>query len=300
VLESMDFPEPVIRLAIEPKTKADQDKLAAALAKLVQEDPTFLVTVDPETGQTLIAGMGELHLEILVDRLQREFSVGANVGKPQVAYRETIHNAAEGAMRFVKQTGGRGQFAHVKLRVEPTGVDSGLVFDNNIKGGAIPREYIPAVESGCREVMDAGILAGYPMRGIRVDLYDGSFHEVDSSEIAFKVAGAMAFRDACRGARPMLLEPVMSVEVTVPEQYMGDVIGDLNARRGKIRNMESHQKLQVIRSLVPMAEMFGYATDLRSVTQGRGNYTMQFGQYDQVPKAIGEEVVARVTGTVGR
>ncbi|TDI45613.1 MAG: elongation factor G [Acidobacteria bacterium] len=300
VLESMDFPEPVIQLAIEPKTKADQQKLGTALAKLAQEDPTFQVSVDQETGQTLIAGMGELHLEILVDRLRREFLVGANVGTPQVAYRETIQTAAKGEKRFSKQTGGRGQFAHVRLRVEPAGADAGLVFDNNIRGGAIPREFISAVEGGCKEVMDGGILAGYPMRDVRVDLYDGSFHEVDSSEMAFKIAGAMAFRKACLQARPLLLEPVMRVEVTLPEEYMGDVIGDLNARRGKIRNIETRQKLQVIRSLVPMAEMFGYATDLRSATQGRGNYTMQFGQYEEVPKAIGEEVVARVSGTVGR
>jgi len=300
LLESMEFPEPVIQLAIEPKTKSDQEKLSSALAKLAQEDPTFQVSVDHDTGQTLIAGMGELHLEILVDRLQREFSVGANVGKPQVAYRETIQAAAEGQMRFSKQTGGRGQFAHVRLRVEPAGADAGLIFDNNIKGGAIPREFIPAVEGGCREVMDGGILAGYPMRDVRVDLYDGSFHEVDSSEMAFKIAGAMAFREACLRAGPLLLEPVMQVEVTLPEEYMGDVIGDLNARRGKIRNIETCQNLQVIRSLVPMAEMFGYATDMRSATQGRGNYTMQFGQYEEVPKAIGEEVVARVTGTIGR
>ncbi len=300
VLESMDFPEPVIQLAIEPKTKADQQKLGTALAKLAQEDPTFQVSVDQETGQTLIAGMGELHLEILVDRLRREFLVGASVGTPQVAYRETIQTAAKGEKRFSKQTGGRGQFAHVRLRVEPAGADAGLVFDNNIRGGAIPREFISAVEGGCKEVMDGGILAGYPMRDVRVDLYDGSFHEVDSSEMAFKIAGAMAFREACLQARPLLLEPVMRVEVTLPEEYMGDVIGDLNARRGKIRNIETRQKLQVIRSLVPMAEMFGYATDLRSATQGRGNYTMQFGRYEEVPKAIGEEVVARVTGTVGR
>ena len=300
VLESMDFPEPVIRLAIEPKTKADQEKLSAALAKLTQEDPTFQVGFDAETGQTVIAGMGELHLEILVDRLQREFSVGANVGKPHVAYRETISTAAEGEMRFSKQTGGRGQFAHVKLRIEPAELDAGFIFENNIKGGAIPREYISAIEAGCGEIMDSGVLASYRMRDVRVDLYDGSFHEVDSSEMAFKIAGAMAFRDACLKANPLLLEPMMKVEVTVPEEYMGDVIGDLNSRRAKIRNIESNQNLQVIRALVPMAEMFGYATDLRSASQGRGNYTMQFGQYKEVPKAIGEEVVARVTGTIGR
>jgi elongation factor G len=300
LLESMDFPEPVIRLAIEPKTKADQEKLSAALAKLTQEDPTFQVGFDAETGQTVIAGMGELHLEVLVDRLKREFSVGANVGKPHVAYRETISKAAAGEMRFSKQTGGRGQFAHVKLRIEPSGLDTGFVFENNIKGGAIPREFISAIEAGCKEIMDSGVLASYRMRDVRVDLYDGSFHEVDSSEMAFKIAGAMAFRDACLKANPLLLEPMMQVEVTVPEDYMGDVIGDLNSRRAKIKSIDSQRNLQVIRTLVPMAEMFGYATDLRSSSQGRGNYTMQFGQYEEVPKAIGEEVVARVTGTVGR
>jgi elongation factor G len=300
LLEAMDFPEPVIRLAIEPKTKIDQEKLSSALAKLTQEDPTFQVGFDHETGQTVIAGMGELHLEILVDRLQREFSVGANVGKPHVAYRETIRKAAEGEMRFSKQTGGRGQFAHVKLRIEPAGLDAGFVFDNNIKGGAIPREFVSAIEAGCKEIMDAGVLASYQMRDVRVDLYDGSFHEVDSSEMAFKIAGAMAFREACLRAHPLLLEPMMRVEVTLPEEYTGDVIGDLNARRAKIQKIENRQNLQVIRSLVPMAEMFGYATDLRSATQGRGNFTMQFGQYEKVPKAIGEEVVARVTGTIGR
>ena len=300
LLESMDFPAPVIRLAIEPKTKADQEKLSAALTKLSQEDPTFQVSVDQETGQTLIAGMGELHLEILVDRLRREFSVDANVGKPQVAYRETIRGESDVEMRFSKQTGGRGQFAHVKLRIRRADTDGGLQFENSIKGGSIPKEYIPAVEDGCAQAMEAGILAGYPMRGVAVELYDGSFHEVDSSEMAFTIAGSMAFRDGCKQAGMALLEPMMKVEVSVPEEYMGDVIGDLNSRRGKVQNMEMRHKLQVIRASVPMAEMFGYATDLRSATQGRGNYTMQFDRYEEVPKAIGEEIVARVTGLVGR
>jgi elongation factor G len=296
LLESMDFPEPVIQLAIEPRTKADQEKLAAALAKLAQEDPTFHVGVDPETGQTLISGMGELHLEILVDRLKREFSVGANVGKPQVAYRETIRRSAAGEMRFSKQTGGRGQYAHVKLRVEPAAADAGLVFDDCIKGGAIPKEFIPAVEAGCREVMEGGILASYPMRDVRVELYDGSFHEVDSSELAFKIAGAMAFRDACRAAAPTLLEPVMRVEVTVPEEYMGDVIGDLSSRRGHVQHLEVRSGAQVITGRVPLSEMFGYATDLRSITQGRANYTMQFDSYEPAPREVSETVVARAAG----
>ena len=244
--------------------------------------------------------MGELHLEILVDRLRREFSVDANVGKPQVAYRETIRGESDVEMRFSKQTGGRGQFAHVKLRIRRADTDGGLQFENSIKGGSIPKEYIPAVEDGCAQAMEAGILAGYPMRGVAVELYDGSFHEVDSSEMAFTIAGSMAFRDGCKQAGMALLEPMMKVEVSVPEEYMGDVIGDLNSRRGKVQNMEMRHKLQVIRASVPMAEMFGYATDLRSATQGRGNYTMQFDRYEEVPKAIGEEIVARVTGLVGR
>jgi elongation factor G len=300
ILEAMEFPEPVIRLAIEPKTKADQERLASGLAKLVQEDPTFRVNSDPETGQTLIAGMGELHLEILVDRLQREFSVAASVGKPQVAYRETIRGAGAGEARYIKQTGGRGQYGHVKLRVAPAATDAGLVFTNKIVGGSIPREYVPAVEHGVSEVMDGGILAGYSMRDVSVELYDGSYHEVDSSEMAFKIAGSMAFKDACRQAGLVLLEPVMKVEVALPEEYMGEVIGDLNARRGRIQSVEPQAGLQLVRALVPMAEMFGYATDLRSATQGRGNYVMQFSQYDEVPKTIAEEVLARVSGTIGR
>jgi elongation factor G len=300
VLESMEFPEPVIRLAIEPKTKDDQERLGAGMAKLVREDPTFRVEVDHDTGQTIIAGMGELHLEVLVDRLRREFSVEASVGRPQVAYRETIAGSAEAEGRYVRQTGGRGQYGHVKLTAEPAELGEGLVFVNGIVGGVIPKEYVPAVEDGVREVMDAGILAGYSMRDVRVSLVHGSFHAVDSSEVAFKIAGSMAFRDACKLAGLVLLEPVMHVEVTAPDEYMGDIIGDLNARRGRIQNMGPRQGFQVIRARVPMAEMFGYATDVRSATQGRGNYSMHFYRYEEVPKAIGEEVVARITGTIGR
>jgi len=300
VLESMEFPEPVIRLAIEPKTKDDQERLGAGLAKLVREDPTFRVEVDRDTGQTIIAGMGELHLEVLVDRLKREFSVEANVGRPQVAYRETITSAADAEGRYVRQSGGRGQFGHVKLSAEPAEMGSGLIFENKIVGGVIPKEYIPAVEDGVKEVMDGGILAGYSMRDIRVVLTDGSFHAVDSSEVAFKIAGSMAFREACRKAGLVLLEPVMQVEVTAPDQYVGDLIGDLNARRGKIKSMEPRQGFQVIRVRVPMSEMFGYATDVRSATQGRGNYSMHFCRYEEVPKVIGEEVVAKISGTIGR
>jgi elongation factor G len=298
LLEAMDFPEPVIRLAIEPKTKADQDKLNGALTKLVQEDPTFKVNVDRETGQTIIAGMGELHLEILVDRLNREFGVSANVGKPQVSYRETICVEAEAEHRHIKQTGGRGQYGHVKLRVTPDAGDEGFVFENSIVGGAIPKEFIPAVQVGVREVMESGILAGYVMRDIKVELLDGSHHEVDSSEMAFKIAGSMAFKEACRKAKLILLEPVMKVEITVPEDHVGEVISDLNSRRGRIVSLEARDRLQLIQARVPMAEMFGYATDLRSATQGRGNYTMHYSHYSEVPKTIGEEIVSRITGGV--
>ncbi len=301
VLESMEFPEPVIRMAIEPRTKEDQERLATALAKLVREDPTFRVESDHETGQTIIAGMGELHLEILVDRLQREFSVSAQVGRPQVAYRETILAGAEAEGRYIRQTGGRGQYGHVKLRVAPAlPADEGFAFDNQIVGGTIPREYISAVEAGVREAMEGGVLAGFPLRDIRVELYDGSHHEVDSSEMAFKIAGSMAFKDACRRARPVLLEPMMTVDVTVPEEHVGEVIGDLNARRGRIENLEARPGLQLVRAAVPMAELFGYATDLRSSTQGRGTYSMQFSRYEELPKALGEELVAKLSGTVGR
>jgi len=300
LLESMDFPEPVIRLAIEPKTKADQEKLASALSKLVQEDPTFRVQTDPDTAQTLIAGMGELHLEILVDRLKREFNVGASVGKPQVAYRETIREPAEAEGKYIRQTGGRGQYGHVRLRVAPSGPDGGFVFESKIVGGAIPKEYIGAVKTGIAEAMDTGVLAGYAMRDIQVELLDGSYHDVDSSEMAYKIAGSMAFKEACRRASAVLLEPVMKVEVVVHEEYMGDVISDLNSRRGRIQSMESRPGVQTIQAVVPLAELFGYATDLRSATQGRGNYTMHFSHYEEVPKSISEEVVARVCGTTRR
>jgi elongation factor G len=300
LLESMDFPEPVIRLAIEPKTKADQEKLSGAMAKLVQEDPTFRVQTDPDTGQTLIAGMGELHLEVLVDRLQREFNVGANVGKPEVAYRETIRAAAEAEGRYVRQTGGRGQYGHVKIRIEPSGPDGGFIFESKIVGGSIPREYINPVREGIAEAMEMGILAGYPMRDIKVELLDGSHHQVDSSEMAFKIAGSMALKEACRKADVALLEPVMKIEIVVHEEYMGDVISDLNSRRGRIQNMESRPGIQTIQAIAPLAELFGYATDLRSATQGRGNYTMHFSHYEGAPKAIAEEVVAKICGTTRR
>jgi elongation factor G len=300
LLERMDFPEPVIRLAIEPKTKADQEKLGAALQKLVSEDPTFRVQTDADTGQTLIAGMGELHLEILVDRLQREFGVAANVGKPQVSYRETIKGTATVEGRYIRQSGGRGQYGHVKIKIEPAGFDQGFVFDNAIVGGAIPKEFIGACAAGFEESMECGILAGYAMRDVKVTLYDGSYHEVDSSEMAFKIAASMAFKEGCRTAGVGLLEPVMKVEVVLPEEYMGEVIGDLSGRRGRISAMETRPGLSVIQSMVPLAELFGYATDLRSRTQGRGTYTMHFAQYEDVPKAISEDLVARVTGTTKR
>jgi elongation factor G len=300
LLESMTFPEPVIRLAIEPKTKADQERLADGLGKLVQEDPTFRVQTDPDTGQTLIAGMGELHLEILVDRLLREFSVAASVGKPQVSYRETIRAGAQAEGRYVRQTGGRGQYGHVKIRIEPGAPESGFVFENAIVGGAIPREFVPAVEDGVREAMEGGILAGFSMRDVKVELYDGSYHEVDSSEMAFKIAGSMAFKEAARKAGLVLLEPIMKVEIVVPEDYMGDVIGDVNSRRGRIQSMESRPGVQVIQTVVPLAELFGYATDLRSITQGRGNHTMHFSHYEEAPRSVTEEVVARVSGTLRR
>ena len=296
LLESMDFPEPVIRLAIEPRTQLDQEKLGGALSKLIREDPTFRVEQDQETGQTVIAGMGELHLEILVERMRREFEVSANVGRPHVSYRETVLGQAEGERRHIRQTGGRGQYGHVKLRVEGTRPGSGLVFENKIVGGVIPKEFIPAVETGVREVMAAGVLAGYAMRDLRVELIDGSHHEVDSSEMAFKIAGGMAFREACQQAGVVLLEPVMRVEAVVPDDYMGDVIGDLNSRRGRVQSLDPRDGIQAIQSFVPMAEMFGYATDLRSVTQGRGSYSMQFSHYEEVPKTVGQDLLARASG----
>jgi len=296
VLEAMEFPEPVISVAIEPKTKPDQEKLSQALAKLAQEDPSFRVSNNEETGQTLIAGMGELHLEIIVDRLTREFKVGANVGKPQVAYRETVRTASKAEGKFVRQSGGRGQYGHVYLEMEPLEAGKGFEFVSKVVGGTVPREYWNAVEKGIKEAADGGVLAGYPFVDFRVTLTDGSYHEVDSSEMAFKIAGSMGFKEAAKKAKPIILEPIMNVEVVTPEEYMGDVIGDLNSRRGKIQSMEKRGKAQVIRSQVPLSEMFGYATDLRSRTQGRATYTMQFSNYDEVPKGIAEGIIAKVKG----
>jgi elongation factor G len=296
VLEAMQFPEPVIDVAIEPKTKADQDRLGMALAKLAQEDPTFRVHTDSETGQTIISGMGELHLEIIVDRLVREFKVEAAVGRPEVSYRETIKSEAQGEGRFIRQTGGRGQYGHAKIRLWPLTDGSEYEFSNDVVGGRIPREYIKPVDQGIREALQHGVLAGFPMIGVGVSLYDGSYHDVDSSEMAFKVAGSMAFKDAAAKADPVLLEPLMEVEAVTPEEYMGDVIGDLNARRGKITSLEQRSGSRVIRAFVPLAEMFGYATQLRSMTQGRATYTMQFDHYDEVPKNIADEVVSRAKG----
>ncbi len=299
LLESIDFPEPVIQLAIEPKTKADQEKLGMAIQKLVQEDPTLRVNTDPDTGQTILAGMGELHLEIIVDRMQREFNVGANVGKPQVAYRETIRAAAEYDYTHKKQTGGAGQYARTKIRVEPD-PGKGFEFENDITGGAIPREFIPAVEKGVREALEGGILAGYPMVDVKATVFDGAYHEVDSSEMAFKICSSICFKEACKRARPVLLEPVMRVEVVVPEEYMGTVNGDLNSRRGRLEGTEIRGTTQLIKAMVPLSEMFGYATELRSRTQGRGSFTMHFGQYEEVPKNLSEEIVAKVQGKVTR
>jgi elongation factor G len=296
VLEAITFPEPVIDLAIEPKTKADQDKLSIALQKLSEEDPTFRVHTDEDTGQVIISGMGELHLEIIVDRLLREFKVEANIGKPQVAYRETIRRAVEVEGKFIRQSGGRGQYGHVKCLVEPNEPGGGFIFDNRIVGGTIPKEYIPAVENGVREAMENGVLAGFPMVDVKVALVDGSYHEVDSSEMAFKIAGSMALKDGARQANPVLLEPIMTVEVVTPEEYMGDVMGDLSSRRGKIGGMYRRGQAQVIASSVPLAEMFGYATTLRSLTQGRAVYTMQFSHYAEVPKSKAEEIINRTQG----
>ena len=296
VLEVMVFPEPVISMAIEPKTKADQEKMGIALQKLGQEDPSLRLSTDEETAQTIISGMGELHLEIIVDRMFREFKVEANVGKPQVAYRETVQAKAEAEGKYIRQTGGRGQYGHVYLEVAPQEAGKGFEFINDVVGGAIPKEYIPAVEKGIREAMGTGVLAGYPMVDFTVTLTDGSYHDVDSSEIAFKIAASMGFKEACRKASPTLLEPIMSLEVIVPEVYMGDVIGDLNARRGKIHGMRVRAGAQVITADVPLKEMFGYATDLRSKTQGRGVFTMQFSRYEPVPKQIAEEIVAKSKG----
>jgi elongation factor G len=297
VLESITFPTPVIQLAVEPKTKADQEKLGMAIQKLAQEDPTFRVATDPETGQTILSGMGELHLEIIVDRMMREFGVGANVGKPQVAYRETIRKPAEAEGRHIKQSGGHGQYGVVKIRVEPL-PGGGFEFVNEVTGGRIPKEYIGPTEVGIKEALEGGILAGFPMSDIKVTLYDGSFHDVDSSEMAFKIAGSLAIKEAARKAKAVLLEPIMSVEVVVPEEYMGDVIGDLNSRRGRIEGMELRSTTQIIKSSVPLSEMFGYATELRSRTQGRGSFTMHFGKYEEVPGSIAEEIVSKVQGKI--
>jgi elongation factor G len=292
VLESMKFPEPVISVAIEPKTKADQEKLGVSLGRLTHEDPTFKVKVDPETGQTLISGMGELHLEIITDRLLREFKVEANIGKPQVAYKETIKKEAEAEGKFIRQTGGRGQYGHVKILVNPLNRGEGFKFENKIVGGTIPKEYIPAVEKGIVEAMETGVLAGYPVVDVQVTLYDGSYHEVDSSEMAFKIAGSMAFKEGCRRSELVLLEPIMDVEVVVPDEYMGDVIGDLNSRRGKVLNMEAKGNARLIRANVPLSEMFGYATSIRSRTQGRATYTMQFSHYGETPYQIANEIIS--------
>ena len=296
LLEVMKFPEPVISMAIEPKTKQDQEKLGFSLQKLAQEDPSFRVRTDEETAQTIISGMGELHLEIIVDRLLREFKVEANVGKPEVAYRETIRRHAEAEGKYIKQTGGRGQYGHVVLTVEPSEPGAGFEFKNKVVGGAVPREYVPAVEKGVRERMESGVLAGYPLRDVRVTLTDGSYHDVDSSEMAFKIAASMGFSEACRRADPVLLEPIMKVEVLVPQEYMGDVIGNLNGRRGKIQGIKVRAGSQAIEAAVPLSEMFGYATDLRSRTQGRATYSMEFDRYEPVPKQIAEQIIAKNQG----
>jgi elongation factor G len=298
VLESMTFPAPVISVAIEPKTKSDQEKLGTAIQRLAEEDPTFQVRSDEETGQTIISGMGELHLEILVDRMRREFKVEANVGKPQVAYRETLTKAVlKVPYTHKKQTGGSGQYAKVLIDVEPTGgADGGYEFVNAVTGGRIPKEYIPSVDAGVQDAMEYGILAGYPMVDVKVTLQDGGYHEVDSSEMAFKIAGSMAFKEAARKATPVLLEPMMSVEVTTPEDFMGEVIGDLNSRRGHIQAMDERSGARIVKALVPLSEMFGYVGDLRSKTQGRASYSMQFDSYAQVPNSVATEIIAKAKG----
>lgn len=300
ILEAMEFPDPVLSVAIEPKTRADQEKLSIALMRLTQEDPSFQVSTDPETNQTLISGMGELHLEIIVDRLKREYGVEANVGKPQVAYRETIRKSVEAEGKFIRQSGGRGQYGHCKIVLEPLPPGTGFEFSDEIVGGRIPREYIPAVERGAKEAMGGGVLAGYELVDLRVRLIDGSFHEVDSSEMAFKIAGSMALKEGAGKAHPVLLEPVMRVEAVTPEEYMGSITGDLSSRRGRIEGMDSRPGSQVITAFVPLSEMFGYSTDLRSATQGRATYSMHFARYEEAPKSVAEEVVARVQGLVQR
>jgi elongation factor G len=296
VLESIDFPDPVISVAVEPKTKSDQEKMGMALAKLAQEDPTFKVHTDPDSGQTIISGMGELHLEIIVDRMMREYKVEANVGKPQVAYRETIRTTSEAEGKYIRQTGGSGNYGHAKIRIEPNEQGKGYEFINDIKGGVIPREYIKPIDQGIQDALLRGVLAGYEMVDIKVTLFDGSYHDVDSNEMAFKIAGSMAFKEAARKAKPVLLEPMMAVEVTVPEDYMGTVIGDLNSRRGRIEGMEMMAGQQVIKATVPLATMFAYSNNLRGSTQGRGNFTMQFAHYEEAPKSVSEEIIAKVQG----
>ncbi|BCD59540.1 MULTISPECIES: elongation factor G [unclassified Nitratiruptor] len=296
ILEKMEFPEPVISVAVEPKTKADQEKMATALAKLAEEDPSFRVHTDEETGQTIISGMGELHLEIIVDRMKREFKVDAEVGQPQVAYRETIKAPVDQEYKYAKQSGGRGQYGHVFIKLEPQEPGKGYEFVNNITGGVIPKEYIPAVDKGIQEAMQNGVLAGYPVVDVKATLYDGSYHDVDSSEMAFKIAGSMAFKEAAKKANPILLEPIMKVEVEVPEEYMGDVIGDINRRRGQVQSMEDRAGNKIVTAMVPLAEMFGYSTDLRSFTQGRGTYSMEFDHYEEVPKNVADEIIKKRNG----
>jgi elongation factor G len=296
LLESIEFPAPVIAVAVEPKTKGDQEKMGVALSKLAQEDPTFKVHTDPDSGQTIISGMGELHLEIIIDRMMREFSVEANVGKPQVAYRETIRKNAEAEGKYIRQTGGRGQYGHVKIRLEPNQAGKGYEFINEIVGGVVPKEYIKPVDQGMQEAMEGGVLAGFPMVDVKATLYDGSYHEVDSNEMAFKIAGSMAFKEAARKASPVILEPVMSVEVVVPEDFAGAIMGDLSSRRGRIEGMEHRAGSQVIKAIVPLAEMFGYATHMRSSTQGRATYSMHFARYEEAPRSVSEEIIARMQG----
>jgi elongation factor G len=300
ILERMEFPEPVISVAVEPKTKADQEKMGIALGKLAEEDPSFRVNTDEESGQTIISGMGELHLEILVDRMKREFKVEAEVGAPQVAYRETIKNEVQSEYKYAKQSGGKGQYGHVYLTITPlpAGGEENFVFKNEIKGGAIPKEYIPAVEKGCIETMQGGILAGYPMVDIQVTLYDGSFHDVDSSEMAFKLAASMGFKQGCRtaAAQAIILEPIMKVEIETPEDYMGDVIGDCNKRRGQVQSMDDRAGVKLVVAMIPLSEMFGYSTDLRSMSQGRATYSMLFDAYQEVPKNVSDEIIKKRNG----
>ena len=296
ILERMVFPDPVISVAVEPKTKADQEKMGIALQKLAQEDPSFRVETDEESGQTIISGMGELHLEILVDRMLREFKVSAEVGQPQVAYRETIRASVNQEYKYAKQSGGRGQYGHVYLKIEPQDAGQGYEFVNDIKGGAIPKEFIPAVDKGIKEALGAGVLAGYKVEDVKVTLYDGSYHDVDSSEMAFKLAASMGFKEGCRKAKPVILEPIMKVEVETPEDFMGDVIGDLNRRRGQINSMDDRSGNKIVNAFCPLAEMFGYSTDLRSQTQGRASYSMEFDHYEEVPRNVAEEIIKKRNG----